>query len=106
MFLKLSIILINLNNITANLFLIKNFRSALCSYSSGEQLSKQQPDNVAVQHRLAFLWEQGVFKSGRFDPMRFVAVTSTNAAKIFNLYPQKVFFKLFYFKLYIFSRVV
>lgn len=41
-----------------------------------------------VEDRLHVLWQHGV-NSGRLTPNEFVAATSTNAAKIFNLYPRK-----------------
>lgn len=71
------------------------FSSTLCTCTSREQAflsNASKSENTSVQHRLAVLWEYGVFQSARFDPMRFVAITSTNAAKLFNLYPQKVIF--------------
>lgn len=37
---------------------------------------------------MSLVWERGVH-SGLLDACRFVAITSTNAAKIFNIYPQK-----------------
>ena len=38
--------------------------------------------------RLPLLWSEGV-ETGRLTPNEFVAVTSTNIAKILNCYPQK-----------------
>jgi dihydropyrimidinase len=41
-----------------------------------------------VQDRLPVLWTYGV-RSGKITPNQFVALTSTNPAKIFGLYPRK-----------------
>jgi len=41
-----------------------------------------------IEDRMRILWSEGVAK-GRLTPEQFVAATSTNAAKIFNIHPQK-----------------
>ena len=41
-----------------------------------------------LEDRLAMLWTYGV-ETGRLTPEEFVAVTSTNIAKILNIYPMK-----------------
>ncbi len=41
-----------------------------------------------VEDRMSVLWHHGV-RQGRLTPNEFVAVTSTNTAKIFNIHPRK-----------------
>ncbi|TIC87113.1 dihydropyrimidinase [Crenobacter intestini] len=41
-----------------------------------------------IEERMAVIWDAGV-NSGRLTPSEFVAITSSNTARLFNLYPQK-----------------
>lgn len=71
--------------------LISNGQLTVCT--SGHRTPREHPSRppygvVAVGERLSVLWEKAV-ASGQIDLMRFVAVTASNPAKLFNLYPRK-----------------
>ena len=53
-----------------------------------DDFSKIPNGTGGVEERLAVLWEHGV-NTGRLTPSEFVAITSANTAKLFNIYPQK-----------------
>ncbi|MFH4981773.1 hypothetical protein AB6A40_008482 [Gnathostoma spinigerum] len=48
------------------------------------------PNGVnGIEDRMSIVWDKGVH-TGKIDPMKFVRITSSSAAKLFNIYPQKV----------------
>ncbi len=53
-----------------------------------EDFRKIPNGTSGVEDRMAVLWHHGV-RTGRLTPSEFVAATSTNAAKIFNMFPKK-----------------
>jgi dihydropyrimidinase len=57
--------------------------------ASGRDNFAQIPNGCGgVEERLSVIWDAGV-NTGRLTPSEFVAITSANTAKLFNIYPRK-----------------
>ena len=53
-----------------------------------DDFSKIPNGHPAIEHRMELLFSEGV-KTGRITLPKYVALTSTNAAKLFGMYPKK-----------------
>lgn len=53
-----------------------------------DDFSKIPNGTAGIEDRMTVLWTHGV-GTGKLTPQEFVAVTSTNTAKIFNIHPRK-----------------
>ena len=53
-----------------------------------DDFSKIPNGHPAIEHRMELLFSEGVYK-GKISHNKYVDVTSTNAAKIFGMFPRK-----------------
>lgn len=65
-----------------------------CCFCAGQKeqgrndFTKIPNGTPGIEDRMSVLWHHGV-RTGKLTPQEFVAITSTNTAKIFNIHPRK-----------------
>jgi len=69
------------------------FKGGVEGRIAGKELGRESFDKIpngmpGIEDRMAVMWHHGV-NGGRFSANRFVALTATNPARIFGMYPQK-----------------